>query len=183
MFVKISENRWINLIQCESIKIEKKEPHNWEIVFSTLSNNSDTERSDSIGRFRFESEAHEVLDEIWEAYREGKPYFQADPRKKMNVRLGDKWYADDKPIRTYFEVLQLLGLEKIESQGVTFKDRNIKNAKEYPVVTKDWVQGLQQSEAGGYYILRLERPTTMKETLEHVASELEVDIEVTIYQE
>ncbi|MYF54879.1 hypothetical protein F4083_02310 [Candidatus Poribacteria bacterium] len=174
MFVKISENRWINLIQCESIEIEKKESYNWEIVFSTV-------RSDSIGRFRFESEAHEVLDEIWESYREGKPYFEPDPRKKMNVRLGDKWYADDEPIQTYFDGLQLLGLEEIEARGLTFKDRNTKDAKEYPVVTKDRVPRLQQSDADGYYILKLERLTSMKETLERVASELGVDIEVTIY--
>ena len=173
MFVKISENRWINLTQCESIEIQKKESHNWEIVFSTLSNDSDTEKSDSIGRFRFENKAHEVLDEIWEAYREGKPYFEPDPRKKMNVRLGDKWYADDEPIQTYFDGLQLLGLEEIEARELTFEDKQI--------VTKDRVKGIQQSKVKGYHILQVENSLTMKETLEHVASELGVDIEVTTY--
>ena len=33
MFVKISENRWINLTQCASIEIQKNESSNWEIVF------------------------------------------------------------------------------------------------------------------------------------------------------
>lgn len=183
MFVKTGENHWINLSQCPRIQIEKNEPRNWEIVFSDLSNDFDTEKSDSIGGFRSESEAHESLDEIWEAYREGKPYFQPDPRKKMNVRLGDKWYANDEPIFTYFKALQLLGLEKIESRGVTFKDRHSRDAKEYPIVAKSRIQGSDQSEAGEYYILRLQRPTSMKETIERVASELGVDIEVTTYQE
>ena len=144
-----------------------------------MSNDSDTERSDSLGTFRLESDAHEALDEIWEAYREGKPYFQLDPRKKMNVRLGDKWYADDEPIQTYLEVIQRLGLEKIEKGGVTFKVKD----RDIPIVTKSDIPGIQQSRAGEYYILCLERPTTMKETLEHIASELGVDIKVTIYQE
>ena len=177
MFVKTSEHRWINLTQCASIEIQKNESRNWEIGFY-----SDTERSDSIGTFRSESEAHEVLDEIWEYSREGKPYFEPDPKKKLNVRLGDKWYADDKPVQTYLEAIQRLGLEKIEKQGLTFKDKNVRNDKDKPIVTKERVQDLKQSQAGEYYILLLERPTTMKETLERIASELGVEIKVTIYQ-
>ena len=178
MFVKISENRWINLTQCASIEIQKNEFSNWEIGFY-----SDTERSDSIGTFRSESEAHEVLDEIWEYSREGKPYFEPDPRKKMNVKLGDKWYADDEPIQTYLEVIQRLGLEKIEERELTFKDRNVPTHEGYLIVTKDKDPKLKQLKAGEYYILQLERPSTMKETLENIASELGVDIKVTIYQE
>ena len=178
MFVKISENRWINLTQCASIEIQENESGNWEIDF-----HSDTERSGSIGTFRSESEAHEVLDEIWEYSREGKPYFEPDPRKKLNVRLEDKWYADDEPVQTYLEAIQRLGLEKIEARGMTFKDRNVPTHEGYLIVTKDNDPKFKQSQAGEYYILRLERPTTMKETLERIASELGVEIKVTIYQE
>ena len=102
----------------------------------------------------------------------------------MNVRLGDKWYADNVPIETYFKAIQLLGLEKIEARGLTFKDRNIKNAKECPIVTMDRVKGFEQVEVGEYYVLRLWDTQSMKKTLESIASELEddIDIEVTTYR-
>ena len=183
MFVKTSENQWINFPQCERIEIEKNESNNWEIGFYYPSNDSNTQRLYSIGAFRLEIEAQEALDEIWEAYRKGKPYFEPDPRSKMNVRLGDKWYADDEPIQTYLEAIQLLGLEKIEEQGLTFKDRNAKNAKEYPIVTKEKVKHLNQSNAGEYWILLPDRTTTMKEILESIASKIGIiAFEVTIYQ-
>ena len=182
MFVKTGENHWINLSQCPRIQIKKNGLSNWEIVFSNLSNDFDTEKSDSLGGFRSESEAHESLDEIWEAYREGKPYFEPDPRKKMNVRLGDKWYADNEPIQIFLDVIQRLRLEKIEAQGLTFKDKYVPK-HEVLIVTKDRVKGLEQEEVGGYYVLRLKNISSMKETLESIASELKVDIEVTTYQE
>ena len=103
------------------------------------------------------------------------------PPKKMNVRLGDKSSAADTPIEKYFEAIQLLGLEEIAARGLTFKDIHSKNAKECPIVTKERVKGLEQTEIGEYWILRLWRPESMKKTLEAIASELEVDIEVTIY--
>lgn len=177
MFVKISKNHWINLTQCAGIQIQENEPRNWKIVF-------DYSSEYSIGTFRSESEAEEVLDEIWEAYREGKPYFEPDPRKEMNVRLGDRWYAYEEPIQTYFGTIQRLGLEKIEERGLTFEDRNFRSAKDNLIVTKYSVKGLAQSKAGGYYILRPNVTTTMKKILESIASELGIiDFEVTLYQE
>lgn len=176
MFIKISENRWLNLTQCKNVDIQQNESRSWEIVF-------DSDSEISIGTFRLESEAHEVLDKIWEAYQVGKPYFEPDPRREMNVKIGDKWYAEEKPIFTYFKGLELLGLEEIEARGVTFKNRNIKNDKERPVVTKNRIKGLDQSVGERGYMLRLNSPTIMKEVLEHVASELGVDIEVTIYDD
>ena len=99
MFVKTSENQWINLKQCEYIEIPKNENEsgNWKIEFYPRAGVEPY----SIGTFSSESEAHEVLDEIWEYYRVGKPYFEPDPRKKMNVKLGDKWYADDEGAPLY----------------------------------------------------------------------------------
>ena len=183
MFVKISKNHWVNLNTYVDIEIQKDESNDWNIVFYPVII-SDREMSYSIGPFRLESEAHEVLDEIWECYREGKAYYEPDPRKKMNVRLGAKWYADDEPIQTYLEVIQHLGLEKIEERELTFKDKHIQNSSEKPIVTKEEDRFLRQSKAGDYYILRLERLSSMKEVLESIASELGIiDFEVTIYDE
>ena len=177
MFVKTSENQWMNLPRCTEIKIRMNKSEDWVIEFYPRGG----VKPYSIGTFSSEREAHEVLDEIWEYYREGKPYFEPDPRKKMNVKLGDKWYADDKYIDTYLEVIQRLGLEEIETRVLTYKTKHTQEYEEYPVVTKDKVQGLNQSKAGEYYILLLEFPSSMKETLEYIASELGVCIKVTIY--
>ena len=178
MFVKTSENQWINLKQCECIEIPMNESGDWEIEFYPRKG----VKPYSIGTFRSEREAHEVLDEIWEYYREGKPYFEPDPRKKMNVKLGDKWYADDDgPLYTYFEALRRLGLGKIEAHGLTFKDKDAQGYDTYPIVAKERIPGSDQSEEGEYYILVLTRASTMKETLKSIASELGVCIKVTIY--
>lgn len=177
MFVKIRENGWINLLQCGGIDIRENEPMNWQIDFNHSS-------VFSIGTFRSEREAHEALDEIWEAFREGRPYFEPDPRKEMNVKIGYKWYAGDKPIDTYLEAIQRLGLEKIEERGVTFKDENIRGAKDNPIVTKNRIKELKQSDAGDYHILLPDFTATIKKILESIASELGiVDFEVTLYQE
>ena len=167
MFVKTRKNQWINLNQCSRIEIQEKESHHWEIVFYYLA------ESDRIGPFGSDSEANGVLDKIWEASREGKPYFEPDPRKKMNVRLGDKWYAADKPIDAYFEAIQPL-VEEIEARGLIFpKDR--------PIVTKKSVPGIAQKKIGEYWVLHPWREDSIIETLKSIASELEVDIEVTTY--
>ena len=174
MFVKIRDNYWINLSQCASIEIGKNDSYKWKIVFVSLMPSSDIGKSDSIEGFQSENEAQEVLDQIWETYREGKPYFQPDPREKMNVRLGDKWYADSVPVDTYLEAIQLLGLQKIEALGETYEDK--------PIVTKHRIQGLVQSREGAYYILLLEQQTTMKKVLELIASKLGIiDFEVTLH--
>lgn len=173
MFIKIRRNGWINLSQCGGIDIREKEPKNWQIDFNHRS-------VFSVGTFRSEREAEEVLDEIWEAYREGKPYFEPDPQKEMNVKLGDKWYAEDIPLYTYFEAIQRLGLEKIEERKLIFKDNRV---PKHPIVTKDKNPKIIQTQHGAYYILRLEKASTMKATLEYIAFELGVDIKVTLYQD
>ena len=180
MFVKTSENQWINLKECECIEIPMNESRDWKIEFYPRKGVNPY----SIGTFRSEREAHEVLDKIWEAYQEGKPYFEPDPRKRMNVRIGDKWYADDEPIQAYLEAVQRLGLEKIEQRGLIFKDKTVPTHEGYPIVTKDDLPNIKQAQSGDYYILRLERPSTMKEVLEDIASELGIiDFEVTLYQD
>lgn len=183
MFVKTSENQWVNLKQCECIEIPKNESGDWKIDFYPRKG----VKPYSIGTFSSEREAHEVLDEIWEYYREGKPYFEPDPRKEMNVKLGDKWYAaDDGPYNTYLKVLRRLGLGKIEADGFTFKDKNVPESKERPIVSKERIPGSNQSdpivsEGVEYYILVLGCASTMKEVLESIASELGVCLKVTTY--
>ena len=177
MFVKIERNGWINLLQCGGIDIRENEQRNWKIFFNCRGHGF------SIGTFGSEHEAHEVLDEIWEAYREGKPYFEPDPRKKLNVRLEEKWHADDEPIQTYLEAIQRLGLEKIEERKLIFKDISVPKHEGFLIVTQDENPAWKQSEVGSYYILMPERLSTMKKILEDIASELEVDIKVTLYQE
>lgn len=175
MFIKISEKEWVNLHTCRLVLIHGSED-NWNIGLHY------EREKHKLSGFKSEDEAREVLDEIWEAYREGKPYFEPDPREKLNVRLGDKWYGEEKPIDTYIEVIQRLGLEKIEKRQLIFKDKSIPKHEGSLIVTKDEVPGADQKQSGEYYILSLHYPTTMKETLEYIASELGVEIKVTIYR-
>lgn len=181
MFVKTNKNYWINLNTCRKVEIQKRTQGEWEIIFFPMIIDPNTEVSDSVGRFRLEDEAHELLDEIWEADREGKPYFETDPREELNVRLGDKWYSEEKPIDTYIKVIQRLGLEEIEKRELIFKDKYVETDKGRLIVTKDKVPRVQQRKLGEYYVLLLECRTTMKETLEYIASELGVKIKVTTY--
>ena len=79
---------------------------------------------------------------------------------------------------------------------MTFKDKNVPESKANPIVTKERIPGSDQSdpivtkeripgsdqsEEVEYYILVLTWASTMKETLESIASELGVCIKVTIY--
>lgn len=182
MFMKTNKNYWINLNTCRKLEIQKCPQGEWQIIFFPMIIDPNPEVPDSIGTFRLEGNAHEVLDEIWEAYREGKPYFELDPREELNVRLGDKWYGEENPIDTYIEVIQRLGLEEIEKRGLIFKDKSVPKHEGRLIITTDKVPRAKQKRSGEYYILLPDYPTTMKEILKNVASELEVELEVTIYQ-
>ena len=87
----------------------------------------------------------------------------------MNVKLGDKWYGEKKSIDTYIKAIQRLGLEEIHKRGLIFKDKHVETNEGALIVTKDKDPKLRQWQSGEYYILLLERKTTMKETLEYIA--------------
>ena len=175
MFIKISKKEWVNLNTCRLVLIHGS-GDNWNIGLHYES------EKHKLSGFKSENEARKTLDKIWEAYREDKSYFEPDPKEKLNVRLGDKWYGEEKPIDTYIEVIQRLGLEAIEKRGLIFKDKSVETDQGRLIVTKDKVLGADQTQSGEYYILLLKYPTTMKETLESIAAELGVEIKVTIYQ-
>lgn len=131
--------------------------------------------------YKSEDEAHEVLDNIWNAYQEDKPYFEPGPREKFNVKIGDKWNTKKKRKEIYIQAIERLGLEEIHKRGLIFKDKYAETDEGSLIVSKDEDPKLKQKQSGEFYILLLEHAITMKETLEYIASELGVEIEVTIY--
>ena len=173
MFIKSREKQWVNLNTCGVVLIEGSGNH-WQI---SLYNENGRY---NLSGFKSEDEAIKVLDEIWEAYREGKPYFEPDPREELNVRIGDKWYGEEKPIDTYIKVIQGLGLEEIEKRRLIFRDKSIPTHEGSLIVTKNKAK-FGQRRSGEYYIFLPEYLTTMKEILESIAAELKVEIKVTIY--
>ena len=175
MFIKISEKQWVNLPACRLVLIHGS-GDNWNIGLHYES------EKHKLSGFKSEDEAREVLDEIWEAYREGKPYFEPDPREKFNVRIGDKWNTEKERKFIYIQAIERLGLEEIHKRGLIFKDKYVETNEGALIVTKDKDPKLIQWQSGEYYILLLERKTTMKETLEYIAAELGVEIKVTIYE-
>lgn len=183
MFVK-TEMSWINLKMCERITIEQTDV--WWIKFHYPSVDANTQCNYSIGRFKNKYEAEEVLDEIWDAYKEDKPYYEPDPRTPFNVKINDKWYSHESSrdaIYTYAKAIEVLGLEEIEKQGIWFVDESVENDKGRPIVMRNADRKIaqMQSECGKYYILCLDTRTSMKKVLEQIANELGKDIEVTIY--
>ncbi len=97
------------------------------------------------------------------------------------MKIGDNWYTDEKPIDTYFQAIECLGLEEIYKRELLFIDKYFEGHEGVHIVMKEKDKSLNQSQLGEYFILRLERPTTMKEVLEKIANELGIDIKVTTY--
>lgn len=165
---------------CQTIEIGKTNV--WWIRFNFQSIAPNHQCDYSIGRFNTVLEAREVLDEIWDAYQKGQPYYEPDLREKFNVRIGNKWDTEEEPIHTYFQAIERLGLEEIYKRELLFKDKYVEGHEGVLIVVKKEDKTLRQSQLGDYYILKLERLTTMKETLEYIANELNVDIKITIYE-
>ena len=182
MLIKINGVTLINLNMCHKVTIEeinedgpqgKKYECNIVLYYD--------KHGARFGNFNSRIQAQEVLDEILEAYQEGKHYWEPDPRGKLNIKLGDKWYTDEAPLHAYAKAIQLLGLEEIENRQLIWKDKSVETDEGALIVSKDKDPKRRQMQSGEFYIQLFTHPTTMKKVLEKIASELGVDIKVTIY--
>ena len=175
MFIKTNTDGYINLNMYHQLIIEElnedgPEGKKYDCSLVLYFNKDYTILAKTASRV----EAEEIMNEIIEAHRTGITYLELDPRGKFNVKLKGKWVTDE-PIHAYAKAIEILGLEKIEERKLKFKDDYCE------IVSKEFDPKLKQMRAGDYYIVASDRVTTMKETLEYIASELGVEIKVTIY--
>ena len=167
MFIKISEKEWVNLNICRLVFVNGS-AGNWSIFFFYES------EKHKLSGYKSEDEAREVLDDIWDVYEKGQHFWEQEPKEILNVKLGNRWYAENEAINTFIRVIGRLGIEKVKELEITHDDRLI--------VTTDKSKKRIDIERWGYYILKLERPDTMREVLENIASKLGVEIKVTIHR-
>lgn len=167
MFIRTTENMWINLHECRKVEIHQRSEGNWEIILLK-------EDGGFIRDFKSRIEAVNTLNNIWDSYEKGQHFWEQEPKEKLNVKLGNRWYAESKALDTFLWVIELIGIEKVKKLEYTFDDGHT-----VPIITDEKVLKLSQTVWAKHYILKPEYTDTMKKILEYIASELSVDIKVT----
>lgn len=170
MYIKTTENIWINFNTCKKVEIRERSEGNWEIMLLK-------EDGGFIRDFKSRDEALKTLDEIWDAFENGQLYWEQVPKEKLNVKIGSRWYAESNSLDTFHKVIEKLGIEKIKGLMYTFDEGHTQ-----PIITDEKVSGLSQTVWAKHYIFKPDYALTMKKILEYIASELGADIQVTIYE-
>lgn len=171
MFIKTTENNWINLNTCRKVEIWERSEGNWSIIFRPTIVGPDNEFADTIESFETELEALEVLDDIWDAYRQGQHFWEPEPREILNVRMENRWIAEDRAIDTYIRVIGYLGIERVKALELTVNT--------IPLIANYRDPHRAQRQMAGQYIVSGTNTITKKKILEDIASQLEVEMTVT----
>ena len=171
MFIKVTDNNWINLNTCRKIEVWERSKNNWAILFRPTTIGPDNELSDSIEPFGTELEAQEVLDTIWSAYRNEEKVWEPEPRNILNVKMCDKWMTNDQAIDTFLDVIEKFGLDEVANLGLIVNNiLLISNVDD---------SNRAQRKIGDYYIVSGTNTLRKKFLIEEIADKLGVEVEVT----
>ena len=165
MFIKISEKEWVNLNNCRLVLIHGSED-NWNIGL-----HYENEKHKLSG-FKSEDEAREVLDEIWNAYREGNHLWEPDPNKILNVKVNGKWLSGDVAIETFINALYEMDIEKVKGLEWTVNSIPLVSTEKHPYRA--------QRKVDKYYIVSGHNTISKKKILDKIADKLGIEMLVTV---
>lgn len=173
MFIKTNEDAWINLNQCKNVEIQQYSDidvtNEWQIAFFFIRDPVTAKLNRRIGPFKNKNEALKVLDDIWDAYEDGQPFWEEEPKEELNIKLGNRWYAESSAADTYLRVIERLGLERIKKEKISFGDYLIVVGPVKPDGYRPYAE---------YSVLDITDRDVIKEILEKIASEFNIDIVV-----
>lgn len=181
MFIKSSENKWINLNMCKQVDIRQIDEKEYNIVFLFVNVGPDAELNSSIGPFDTEIEAQELLDIIWSAYKEKQTIWTQEPKLIFKVTIQDteqvtdfsKWSDDTySPLEVFLDAILRLNIEK-----VTDLDLSIDGV---PFITRYRDPRRAQRKWRDYYITSGLSLLTMKDVLHEIGDKLNQEIIVDI---
>ena len=146
MFVKISDNNWINLYTCREIEIHEASESNYKIIFCPSIIRPGGEFAPHIGPYETETEAREVLDMIWKAFESNHRVWEPEPESTLTVQINGKWAKGDRAIDVFINAITDIGITKVEELELivnkillisTYKDpsRAQRQYKEYYIVS------------------------------------------------